>query len=124
MTLLSSPLKNYPRKPRKAYFFLEIEIVTTKIVNSKSLKRICPQLLSTMNVLNFDCMDFMLFISEQQLRSMDILRIEQTLFVIIKTERFLNHTLFYSFASFIFHPPCRRVFCKHTALALMLQIQS
>ena len=33
------------------YFFLEIEIFTTKIVNSKSLKKICRQLLSTMNVL-------------------------------------------------------------------------
>ena len=33
------------------HFFLEIEIVTTTIVNSKSLKKICRQLLSTMNVL-------------------------------------------------------------------------
>ena len=30
-------------------FSLEIEIVITKIVNSKSLKKICRQLLSTMN---------------------------------------------------------------------------
>ena len=34
------------------YFFLEIEVATTKMVNSKSLKKICCQLLSTMNVLN------------------------------------------------------------------------
>ena len=33
-------------------FFLEIEIVTTKTVNSKGLKKICRQLLSTTNVLN------------------------------------------------------------------------
>ena len=47
MILLSSPLK----KPRQVLFFLEIEIFTTKIVNSKSLKKICRQLLSAMNVL-------------------------------------------------------------------------
>ena len=33
------------------FFFIEIEIVTTKVVNSKSLKKICRQLVSTMNVL-------------------------------------------------------------------------
>ena len=32
-------------------FFLEIEIVTTKTVNSKSLKKICRRLLSATNVL-------------------------------------------------------------------------
>ena len=40
-----------PRNHGRHIFFLEIEIVTTKIVNSKSLKKICRQLLSTMNVL-------------------------------------------------------------------------
>ena len=35
----------------KDILFLETEIFTTKIVNSKSLKKICRQLLSTMNVL-------------------------------------------------------------------------
>ena len=53
MILLSSPLKNEPPGNHgKPIFSLEIEIVTTKIVNSKSLKTICRQLLSTMNVLN------------------------------------------------------------------------
>ena len=47
MILLSSLLKNDPR----IFFFLEIEIFTIKIVNSKGLKKICRQLLSTMNVL-------------------------------------------------------------------------
>ena len=52
MILLSSPLKNDPPETTvKIFYFLEIEIVTTKIVNSKSLKKICRQLLSTMNVL-------------------------------------------------------------------------
>ena len=52
MILLSSPLKNDPLPETKvSIFFFEIEIVTTKIVNSKSLKKICRQLLSTMNVL-------------------------------------------------------------------------
>ena len=56
MILLSSPLKNDP--PPGNYggeynFFLEIEIVTTKIVNSKSLKKIYHQLLSTMTVHKF-----------------------------------------------------------------------
>ena len=52
MILLSSPLKNDPLETTVSiYFFLEIEIFTTKIVNSKSLKKICCQLLSTMNVL-------------------------------------------------------------------------
>ena len=32
------------------FFFLEIEIVTTEIVNSKSFEKICHQLLSTMYV--------------------------------------------------------------------------
>ena len=50
MILLSSPLKNDPLETMHI-FFLEIEIFTTKIVNSKSLKKICRQLLSTMNVL-------------------------------------------------------------------------
>ena len=51
MILLSSPLKKTPPETMVSIFFLEIEIVTTKIVNSKSLKTICRQLLSTMNVL-------------------------------------------------------------------------
>ena len=33
-------------------FFHGIVVATTKIVNSKSLRKICLQLLSTMNVLN------------------------------------------------------------------------
>ena len=41
-----------PGNHGKRIFFLKIEIVATKIVNSKSLKKICRQLLSTMNVLN------------------------------------------------------------------------
>ena len=46
------PLKKLPPGNHgKHIFFLEIEIVTTKIVDSKSLKKICRQLLSTMNVL-------------------------------------------------------------------------
>ena len=53
MILLSSPLKNDPLETTVSIFcFLEIEIFTTKTVNSKSLKKICRQLLSTMNVLN------------------------------------------------------------------------
>ena len=53
MILLSSPLKNDPLETTVTiFFFLEIEIVTTNMVNSKSLKKICRQLLSTMNVLN------------------------------------------------------------------------
>ena len=51
MILLSSPLKNDPPETTVSIFFLEIEIVTTKLVNSKSLKKICRQLLSSMNVL-------------------------------------------------------------------------
>ena len=52
MILLSSPLKNDPPETMVSIFsFLEIEIVTTKIVNSKTLKKICRQFLSTMNVL-------------------------------------------------------------------------
>ena len=52
MILLSSPLKDDPTETTVSiFFFLEIEIVTTKIVNSKSLKKICSQLLSMMNVL-------------------------------------------------------------------------
>ena len=52
MILLSSPLKNDPLETTVSiFFYLEIEIFTTKIVNSKSLKKICRQLLSTMNVL-------------------------------------------------------------------------
>ena len=52
MILLSSPLKNDPLgNCDRHIFFLEIEIFTTKIVNSKSLKKICRQLLSTMNYL-------------------------------------------------------------------------
>ena len=46
MILLSSPLKNDPPETTVSIFFLEIEIV-----NSKSLKKICRQLLSTMNIL-------------------------------------------------------------------------
>ena len=45
------PLKNDPLETTVSIFFLEIEIFTTKIVNSKGLKIICRQLLSTMNVL-------------------------------------------------------------------------
>ena len=37
------PLKKWPPETTVSIFvFLEIEIVTTKIVNSKSLKKICP----------------------------------------------------------------------------------
>ena len=47
------PLKKWPPGNHgKHIFFLEIEIFTTKIVNSKGLKKICRQLFSTMNVLN------------------------------------------------------------------------
>ena len=53
MILLSSPLKNDPPETTVSIFFLEIEIVTTKIVNSKSLRKICRQLLLTMNVLKY-----------------------------------------------------------------------
>ena len=53
MILLSSPLKNDPPETTVSIFFSRNrERVTTKIVNSKSLKKICRQLLSTMNVLN------------------------------------------------------------------------
>ena len=59
MILLSSPLKNDPPETRVSIFsLLEIEIVTTKIVNSKSLKKICRQLLSMMNVLKEVCLAF------------------------------------------------------------------
>ena len=59
MILLSSPLKNDPPETTVSIFFsLEIEIVITKIVNSKSLKKICRQVLSTMNVLN--CQGFVI----------------------------------------------------------------
>ena len=45
-------LKNDPLETTVSiFYFLEIEIFTTKIVNSKGLKKICRQLLSTMNVL-------------------------------------------------------------------------
>ena len=47
------PLKNEgppPGNHGKHIFLLETVIVTTKIVNSKSLRKICRQLLSTMNV--------------------------------------------------------------------------
>ena len=41
------PLKNDPLETTVSiFFFLETEIFTTKIVNSKSLKKICRQLLS------------------------------------------------------------------------------
>ena len=47
------PLKIDPLETTVSiFFFLEIEIFTTKIVNSKSSKKICRQILSTMNVLN------------------------------------------------------------------------
>ena len=53
MILLSSPLKNDPVKTTVSILFsLEIEIFTTKIVNSKEFEKICRQLLLTMNVLN------------------------------------------------------------------------
>ena len=52
MILLSSPLKNDPLQTTVSlFFFLEIEILTTIIVNSKSLRKICRRLLSTMNLL-------------------------------------------------------------------------
>ena len=41
-----------PGNHGKHIFSLEIEIFTTKIFNSKSLKKICRQLLTAMNVLN------------------------------------------------------------------------
>ena len=60
MILLSSPLKNDPLETTVSiFFFLEIEIFTTKIVNSKGLKKICRQLLSTMNVLKRSTFDAM-----------------------------------------------------------------
>ena len=41
MILLSSPLKNDPLETTVSiFFFLEIEIFTTKIVNSKGLKKL------------------------------------------------------------------------------------
>ena len=53
MILLSNPLKNDSLETTVSnFFFLEIEIFTTKIVNFKSLKKICRQLLSTMKSLN------------------------------------------------------------------------
>ena len=52
MILLSSPLKNDPLETTVSIFFFETEVVITKIVNSKSLKKICGQLLSTKDVLN------------------------------------------------------------------------
>ena len=53
MILLSSPLKLTGNHGKHIFLFLEIEIVTAKIVSSKSLKKICRQLLSTVNnVLN------------------------------------------------------------------------
>ena len=52
MILLSSPLKNDALETTVSIFsFLEIEIFITKIVNSKGLKKICRQLLWTMNVI-------------------------------------------------------------------------
>ena len=39
MILLSSPLKNDPLETTESIFFLEIEIFTTKIVNSKGLEK-------------------------------------------------------------------------------------
>ena len=39
MILLSSSLKNNPSENTVSIFFLEVEIVTTKIVNSKCLKK-------------------------------------------------------------------------------------
>ena len=52
MILLSRPLKNDSLETTVSIvFFLEIEIFTTKRINSKSLKKICRQLLSTMNIL-------------------------------------------------------------------------
>ena len=49
---VTKPLKKWPfGNHGKHIFFLEIEIFTTKTVYSKSLKKICRQLLSTMNVL-------------------------------------------------------------------------
>ena len=56
MILLSSPLKNDPPGNYGKHTFIEIEILTTKTVNSKSLKKTCLQLLSTMNVLNLEFM--------------------------------------------------------------------
>ena len=46
-------LKKWPPGNHGKHIFPEIEIFTTKIVNSKSLKKICRQLFSTMNVLNY-----------------------------------------------------------------------
>ena len=39
MILLSSPLKNDPQETTESIFFLEIEIVTTKIVNAKKFEK-------------------------------------------------------------------------------------
>ena len=52
MILLSNPFRNDPPPGNHENFFLEIQILTINIVNSKSLKKICCQLLSTMNHLN------------------------------------------------------------------------
>ena len=68
MILLSSPLKNDPLETTVSIFFLEIEIFTTKIVNSKSLKKICRQLLSTMNVLTVILLLSLLLKNIDQLR--------------------------------------------------------
>ena len=52
MILLSGLLKYDPRKTLSSVtFLLEAEVVTTKLVYSKSVRKICRQLLSAMNVL-------------------------------------------------------------------------
>ena len=52
MILLSIPLKNDPPETMVSICFSsKLRSSPTKIVNSKSLKEICRQLLSTMNVL-------------------------------------------------------------------------
>ena len=52
MILLSSALKNDSQETTVSVFFFEIEILTTETVHLKSLRKICRQFLSTMNVLN------------------------------------------------------------------------
>ena len=54
-----------PENKVSVLFLLEIETVTTKIVYSKSLKKICSQFLSTMNVLKMTISVFpLLFFSD------------------------------------------------------------
>ena len=53
MILLSIPLKFDPWGNMVGIFFHGVVIVATRIVSATSLRKICHQLLSTMNVLKF-----------------------------------------------------------------------